>query len=82
MTDGRRGNGKATWMRLDVERRARNGEHAHLAARDGLWCVTAQPVGFLWARLRSPSSSQEPMPIWDEDADLAWKSLRNRQAKR
>ena len=25
-----------------------------MAGRVGSWCVTAQPVGFLWARLASP----------------------------
>lgn len=27
-------------------------DHVHVYARDGLWCVTRQPIGLLWRKLR------------------------------
>jgi hypothetical protein len=54
---GRRA-GKAAAARAYVEGMAVLGVHQHVAARDGLWCVTRQPLGpararpvLLWAKL-------------------------------
>lgn len=47
---GRRG-GKMTACRLSVEAAALAGDHVHVLAADGQWCVTAQQIGFLWARV-------------------------------
>ena len=45
---------KARAIRMAVEVQALTGGSAHVAGPDGYWCVTAQPVGFLWARLPEP----------------------------
>jgi len=51
---GRRG-GKATATRRATERAASDGKHVHYAARDGMWCITRQPIGFLYVLLTRPA---------------------------
>lgn len=51
---GGRGNGKATMLRAACQVAAVRGEHVHLAARDGTWCVTFHPRmggSFLFTKL-------------------------------
>lgn len=50
MMGGRR-NGRRQLQRQQLEAAALAGQHVHFLARDGQWCVTRQPVGFLWARV-------------------------------
>jgi hypothetical protein len=53
VTGGRR-SGRSQIIRWATLRAAGNGEHTHFLAADGLWCVTRQPVGYLWALVRRP----------------------------
>lgn len=52
---GRRG-GKSAEIRRITENAARAGQHVHAVQSDGIWCVTLQPVGLLWARVQQGSS--------------------------
>jgi hypothetical protein len=52
-TGGRR-NGRSRAMRWAAEMSATAGEHTHFLARDGMWCVTRQPPGFVWSLVRRP----------------------------
>jgi len=47
-----RPHGRTAHKRVLTEFAAFNGEHVHSAGHDGEWCVTLQPVGFLYARMR------------------------------
>ena len=45
--------GRTAHKRTMTEFSAVHGEHVHSVGHDGEWCVTLQPVGFLYARVRS-----------------------------
>jgi hypothetical protein len=45
--------GRASVSRILAEVHATAGEHTHVGGRDGGWCVTRQPAGYLWVRLSS-----------------------------
>jgi hypothetical protein len=53
-----RRNGRASMTRLSVERSAVLGEHVHYLDRAGQWCVTRQPIGFLYARIPHGAAGQ------------------------
>jgi hypothetical protein len=55
---GGRRSGRSLATRRATEQSAAAGEHTHFLACDGAWCVTRQPVGFLWTLVRR---SGEPM---------------------
>jgi hypothetical protein len=62
-----RGYGKATAVRLAAEYAAVAGEHIHVGGRDATWCVTRQPVGYLWARVPKPEPADPTtLAIYDE----------------
>ena len=46
-----RWSGKSLAYRLEIETSALWGDHIHAVARDGVWCVTYQPIGFLWTKV-------------------------------
>ena len=46
--------GKVQFSRWMTEWSALTGKHTHVLALDGTWCLTVQPVGFLWARVARP----------------------------
>ena len=59
--------------------------HLHVAASDGLWCVTATGIGPLWRKLRQPCPDRRPPQsrgiyermrassvIYDEIAQREW----------
>lgn len=46
-----RSRGRIAYMRTLADFAAASGGHVHLAGRDGQWCVTLQPAGFLYARV-------------------------------
>lgn len=48
---GSRRNGRSQLQRQQIEAAALLGQHVHFLGRDGQWCVTRQPAGFLWARI-------------------------------
>lgn len=47
-----RPNGRTVRKRILTEFAAFKGEHVHAIGRDGQWCVTRQPVGYLYTRIR------------------------------
>lgn len=64
---GGRGNEKRWYLRLVTQQAAAAGEHIHVHDIDGtVWCVTAQPAGFLYARQPPPPPEPEPVVWWDE----------------
>lgn len=46
-----RPHGRTVHKRTLTEFAAVRGEHVHSAGHDGVWCVTRQPAGFLYARV-------------------------------
>jgi hypothetical protein len=48
---GRR-NGRTLAQRYAIEGAVALGGHVHLAARDGLWCITPSALGPLWEKIR------------------------------
>lgn len=61
-----RRNGKAAADRAITELGATLGLHLHRAAPDGLWCVTAHPIGYLYTRLPPPQPTYPMQVIYDE----------------
>lgn len=47
-----RRSGRTTWQRILTEHAATRGEHVHAVRHDGQWCVTRQPIGYLYAKVR------------------------------
>jgi hypothetical protein len=50
MIGGRRG-GRSTTHRRQTEWRADHGWHTHAIGHAGQWCVTRQPIGYLYERI-------------------------------
>lgn len=54
--------GRIAHMRTLTEFAAADGEHVHLAGRDGQWCVTLQPAGFLYVRIPGSTRRRTSAP--------------------
>jgi hypothetical protein len=64
IASGRRA-GRAWAHRLAILEQLALEEHAHVAAVDGLWCVTGSPeqvlrIGPLWEKIRQPCPDRRP----------------------
>jgi hypothetical protein len=55
-----RRNGMTTRMRIVLLAQVAAGAHVHYCAGDGVWCVTATPLGMLYARLPRPTRGRKP----------------------
>ena len=50
---GKKG-GKSLAHRTRILAAAADGQHVHVGAKDGLWCVRATGIGPLWRKIRQP----------------------------
>lgn len=71
---GRRA-GRVLATRIAIEWAAARGTHIHWACRGGLWCVTRQPIGLLYARLPKPHDHADRYAV-DEDTALVTRRSR------
>ena len=65
MIAGGRKAGRALAQRLAIRQHVILGGHVHVAAIDGLWCVTGTPeqvdrIGVLWEKIRQPCPDRRP----------------------
>ena len=62
---GGRSSGKMLAQRLAIRQQVLLGGHMHVAAPDGLWCITADPrqmlsIGPLWEKIRQTCPDAGP----------------------
>lgn len=62
MIQGGRAGGKPAAQRKAVLTAIEAGHEVHVAARDGLWRVTATGIGPLWEKIRQPCPDRKPSP--------------------